>query len=199
MKNQFTFNFVAEIGCNHQGSLPYALKMIDTLVKFCEVKYVKFQKRNPIELLGAERYNMPHPVPKNSFGETYGLHREKLEFNYSQHKKIQKYCKSRKIEYMCSAWDITSLKDLIKLNLNHIKIPSACNNNLDLLEHLFKNFKGMCHISLGMTNSKEENQIIKIAQKYKKLKKLILYACTSDYPVKHNDICLLEIVRLKKS
>ena len=46
---------------------------------------------------------------------------------------------------------------------------------------------------------KRKNQIIKIAQKYKKLKKLILYACTSDYPVKHNDICLLrEIVRLKK-
>ena len=59
---------------------------------------------------------------------------------------------------MCSAWDLTSLKELIKLNLNHIKIPSACNNNLDLLEHLFKNFKGMCHISLGMTNAKEKTK-----------------------------------------
>ena len=29
-------------------------------------------------------------------------------------------------------------------------------------------------------------------------KKLILYACTSDYPVKQEDICLLEILRLKK-
>ena len=197
-KNQFSFNFVAEIGCNHQGNLKYAFKMIDTLVNFCEVKFVKFQKRNPIELLGEKRYNEPHPVPKNSFGETYGLHREKLELNYAQHKKIQKYCKSRKIEYMCSAWDVTSLKELIKLKLKHIKIPSACNNNLELLNYLFKNFNGICHISLGMTNITEENRIVKLAKKYKKLKKLILYACTSDYPVKQNDICLLEIVRLKK-
>ena len=198
-QNQLTFNFVAEIGCNHQGNLKFAFKMIDTLANFCDIKYVKFQKRNPIELLGKKRYNEPHPVPENSFGKTYGLHREKLEFSYSQHKKIKKYCKSRKIEYMCSAWDITSLKQLIKLKLNHIKIPSACNNNKELLEYLFKNFKGICHISLGMTNLKEENQIINLAKKYKKLKKLILYACTSDYPVKQNDICLFEITRLKKN
>ena len=79
-KNQYLFNFVAEIGCNHQGSLKHAFKMIDILVNFCGVKFVKFQKRNPIELLGEERYNKPHPVPENSFGQTYGLHREKLEF-----------------------------------------------------------------------------------------------------------------------
>ena len=45
-------------------------------------------------------------MPSNSFGATYGLHREKLEFDINQHKKIQSYCK-KKIEYMCSAWDLT--------------------------------------------------------------------------------------------
>ena len=112
-KKQISINFVAEIGCNHQGDLNFALKMVDTLVDFCKVKYVKFQKRNPMELLGLKRYNKPHPIPENSFGETYGLHREKLEFSINQHKKIQKYCKSKRIEYMCSAWDLTSLKQLI--------------------------------------------------------------------------------------
>ena len=123
-KNQHIFNFVAEVGCNHQGDLKFAFKMIDKLVDFCGVKFVKFQKRNPMELLGKEKYNKPHPVPENSFGKTYGLHREKLEFNIYQHKKIKKYCKSKKIEYMCSAWDVTSLKQLIRLKMNHIKIPS---------------------------------------------------------------------------
>ena len=99
---------------------------------------------------------------------------------------------------MCSAWDLTSLKQLIGLKVNHIKIPSACNNNLELLDYLFKYFKGFCHISLGMTTNKEEKIIFKLAKKYKKNKKLILYACTSDYPVKHEDICLLEISRLTK-
>ena len=196
-KNNFV-NFVAEIGCNHQGDLNQAYKMIDVLVDFCNVKFVKFQKRNPIELLGYKKYNSPHPVPANSFGETYGLHREKLEFNIKEHKKIQAYCKKKGIEYMCSAWDLTSLNELILLNVRHIKIPSACNNNYELIINLFKKFNGYCHISLGMTTRSEEKKIIQLSKKYKKNKKLILYACTSDYPVKHEDICLLEITRLRK-
>ncbi len=199
IKKNNAINFVAEVGCNHQGDLKLAFKMVDTLADFCNIKFVKFQKRNPIELLGEEKYNMPHPVPANSFGKTYGLHREKLEFTINQHKKIQSYCKKKKIEYMCSAWDLTSLKELISLRVKHIKIPSACNNNYELLSYLFKNFSGYCHISLGMTTKSEERKIIKLSKKYKKNKKLILYACTSDYPVKHEDICLLEIERLKKN
>ena len=49
-----------------------------------------------------------------------------------------------------------------------------------------------------MTTKIEEQKIINLSRKYKKEKKLILYACTSDYPVKHEDICLLEIDRLKR-
>ena len=63
---------------------------------------------------------------------------------------------------------------------------------------MFKKFNGFCHISLGMTTTIEEKKIIQLSKKYKKNKKLILYACTSDYPVKHEDICLLEITRLRK-
>lgn len=199
MKNKKELiNFVAEVGCNHQGSMKLTFKMIDKLVDFSDVKFVKFQKRNPIELLGRKKYDLPHPVPSNSFGKSYGLHREKLEFNFLQHKEIKSYCKKKKIEYMCSAWDLTSLKQLIKLGLSHIKIPSACNNNQELLTYLFKNFSGYCHISLGMTTKLEEEEIFKLSKKFNKNKKLILYACTSAYPVKHKDICLLEISRLKK-
>ena len=114
-----------------------------------------------------------------------------------QHKKIQSYCKKKNIEYMCSAWDLTSLKQLISLKMRHIKIPSACNNNIELLTYLFKKFNGFCHISLGMTTQIEEGKFL-IWLKNIKNKKLILYACTSDYPVKQEDICLLEISRLKK-
>ena len=66
---------------------------------------------------------------------------------------------------MCSAWDLTSLKQLISLRMRHIKIPSACNNNIELLTYLFKKFNGFCHISLGMTTQKEERQIFDLAKK----------------------------------
>ena len=35
-----------------------AMKMIDKLVNFCDVKYVKFQKRNNRELLSKEKYTL---------------------------------------------------------------------------------------------------------------------------------------------
>ena len=61
---------------------------------------------------------------------------------------------------MCSAWDITSLNQLISLKVKHIKIPSACNNNQALLTNLFKRFNGYCHISLGMTTESEEKRYL---------------------------------------
>ena len=70
--------------------------------------------------------------------------------------------------------------------------------NFKIYEYLVKKFKGDIHISLGMTDKKEEKEIIKYFRKKNKLHKLILYACTSGYPVPFNQICLLEIERLIK-
>ena len=54
------------------------------------MQMLKFQKRNNKELLTEEQYNAPHPNPINSYGNTYGEHREFLEFNLDQHKDYSK-------------------------------------------------------------------------------------------------------------
>ncbi len=72
---------IAEIGCNHMGDIEIAKTMIDSVAGFAGVKHAKFQKRNNKELLSEEQYNAPHPNPDNSYGDTYGEHREFLEFN----------------------------------------------------------------------------------------------------------------------
>jgi N-acetylneuraminate synthase len=80
-----------------------------------------------------------------------------------------------------------------------IKVPSACNLNKKLLKVLCKNFYGEIHLSLGMTTRKEEKKIINLFKKYDRLKDLVIYSCTSGYPVQFKDVCLKEISRLKKS
>lgn len=75
-KNPIT---IAEIGCNHKGEFEIAKGLID-LAKSCGASYAKFQKRNSKELLTKEQYEAPHPNPHNSYGDTYGAHREFLEF-----------------------------------------------------------------------------------------------------------------------
>ena len=183
---------IAEIGCNHKGNFNIAKEMIK-VASNCGASIVKFQKRNNLKLLGKKAYNSPHPVESNSYGKTYGLHRDFLEFNINQHKELKRYCEQLGVEYATSVWDIISTKEVVSMKPNFIKIPSATNLDFEIHYYLIKNFKGKIHISLGMTTIQETEEIIEFYKKYKKLDSLVLYACTSGYPVPPKDICLLEI------
>lgn len=188
---------IAEIGCNHMGDMNIAKEFIDITSGFCKVNAVKFQKRNVTELLTPEEYNTPHPVTYHSYGETYGKHREYLEFTIAQHRELKNYCADKNMLYGCSVWDMTSLKEIISLNPDFIKIPSATNTHFGLLEHLCKNYPGEVHISVGMTTREEERKIINFFEEQGRLNNLIVYSCTSGYPVPPEDVCLMEIERLK--
>ena len=72
---------IAEIGCNHKGDVKIAKELIYMAKIFGNANAVKFQKRNNRELLTEKQYNEPHPNPANSFGNTYGEHREFLEYD----------------------------------------------------------------------------------------------------------------------
>ena len=82
---------IAEIGCNHKGDIGIAFELLD-LAKECGAN-VKFQK----EIL--KNYYLKSNImllilnPHNSYGETYGAHREFLEFDLQQNKQLMNYCK----------------------------------------------------------------------------------------------------------
>lgn len=190
---------IAEIGCNHMGKMEIAKEMIDTAASFCKVDAVKFQKRCNKELLTKEQYNAPHPNPENSYGKTYGEHREFLEFTKEEHRELQAYCKEKGIEYSTSVWDLTSAMEMADLNPQFLKIPSACNNHYDMLTWLCDNYRGEIQISFGMTTHEEEKKIVDLFEKKGRNKDLTIYSCTSGYPVPMKDVCLLEITRLKEA
>jgi len=187
---------VSEIGCNHMGQFDVALELI-RLSKECGADYAKFQKRTPKELLTEQQYNAPHPVAYNSYGETYGAHREFLEFNQEQHSQLKKYAESISIRYSTSVWDMTSAREIVELDPDFIKVPSACNNHTEMLQFLRDRYKGDIHISTGMTTRDEIDSVVKFFEATNQAKtRLIIYSCTSGYPVPFKDICLLEITRL---
>ena len=189
---------IAEIGCNHKGSIQIAKEMIRVAAD-CGADYAKFQKRNNRFLLG-DNYNNPHPNPENSYGNTYGEHRENLEFTIKEHIELQKYCSKYKIKYAVSVWEEKSAEEIInsKIKLDYIKVPSACNLDFSLLKVLALKFRKKIHISLGMTTQNEISKIFNFFKKFKREKSIVFYVCTSDYPSKHSDLCLLEIPKLKK-
>lgn len=196
MKFKFDYQepkVIAEIGCNHMGKIELAKELIN-LAKESGANYVKFQKRNNKELLTEEQYNAPHPNPHNSYGDTYGAHREYLEFNVLQNKELKEYCDEIGITYSTSVWDVTSAKEMISFNPEFLKVPSACNNNFDMLKVLRDEFKGQVQLSIGMTKKNEVEEIVKFFELEDQAKsRLLLYSCTSGYPVPAEDVALLEI------
>lgn len=198
----FSFDYtkpkvIAEIGCNHMGQFAIAKELIQ-LAKDCKADYAKFQKRNNVELLTAEQYATPHPVPYNAYGTTYGEHREFLEFSQAQHAELKQYAESIGVGYATSVWDVTSAREIIELNPDFIKVPSACNNYYDMLGLLRDTYSGDIHISTGMTTLDEIEQIVAFFEETNQAKdRLVMYNCTSGYPVPFKDICLMEIVRIQ--
>lgn len=189
---------IAEAGCNHKGDLEIAKELIKIAAIFCRADVIKFQKRNPKELLSEEQYNAPHPNPMHAYGKTYGEHREFLEFDQSQHAELKKFCEEIGIIYSTSVWDVTSAREIVELEPVLIKVPSACNLNFEMLGFLAKNYQGEIHLSFGMTSHEEEVEIVEFFEGHDRAKDLVLYSCTSGYPVAFEDICLFEINRLRQ-
>lgn len=199
MENYRKPRVIAEAGCNHKGEMSIARDLIETAAIFCKADVIKFQKRCNRELLTAEQYDAPHPHPENSYGDTYGAHREYLEFTVDQHKQLMEWCEEFKITYSTSVWDLTSAKEIAGLKPKLIKIPSACNNHYQMLNWLCGNYDGEIHVSLGMTTHAEEETLLKLFEDKGRNKDVVLYVCTSGYPVPFEDVCLLEIERVKKA
>jgi N-acetylneuraminate synthase len=190
---------IAEIGCNHKGDMNIAYELIKTAAVYCKVDAVKFQKRNNKELLTPEQYDAPHPNPANSYGDTYGAHREYLELDVDQHRQLKAWCEEFGLVYSTSVWDLTSAKEIASLNPVTIKIPSACNTHWEMLNWLCDSYPGEIQISVGMTTHEEEKEIVDLFVSKGRAKDLVIFSCTSGYPVPFEDISLLEICRLKET
>lgn len=190
---------IAEAGCNHMGQMEIAHDLIEVAAHFCKADAIKFQKRCPKELLTPEQYNAPHPNPANSYGKTYGEHREFLEFTVEQHAQLKEWCEQAGITYSTSVWDMTSAKEIASLKPEFIKIPSACNTHFEMLQWLCDHYQGEIQLSFGMTSHEEEEKIVKLFEANGRQKDLVLFNCTSGYPVPFKDVCLLEIERMRKT
>jgi len=197
MKFKFDYKkpkVVAEIGCNHMGSFEIAKELIK-LAKDAGAGYVKFQKRdNDWWLKIRPDWKKPHPNPWNSYGDTYYEHRVALEFSFEQHAALKKYCEEIGIVYSTSVWDVNSARGIIELSPEFVKVPSACNNNFEMLKVLRDEYNGQVQLSVGMTTRKEIEDIVQFFEETNQAKdRLLIYSCTSGYPVPAKDVALLEI------
>ena len=151
---------VAEIGINHNGDLDITKKLIDVAVNAgCDA--VKFQKRTIEKVYSKQILDSPRDSP---WGNTTRDQKNGLEFSKEEYDKIDQYCKSKKIDWYASSWDLDSQDFLSQYNLKYNKIASAMLTNLELLEKV-SNEKKYTFISTGMSTLEQISAAVEIFNK----------------------------------
>jgi N-acetylneuraminate synthase len=145
---------IAEIGINHNGDINIAKKLIDEAV-IAGFDAVKFQKRDINLVYSKEVLDTPRESP---WGTTTREQKNGLEFNFNDYKKIDNYCKLKKIDWFASAWDLNSLKFLSVFNLKYNKIASAMIVDKIFLNEVAKE-KKYTFISTGMSTLEKLKQL----------------------------------------
>ena len=184
---------IAEVGQNHQGSLKIAKEYIKEFA-FRGADIIKFQSRNNKELFSKDAYEIDYNS-ENSFGKTYGEHREKLELNYDELKILKKECAKYKLKFMITPFDEKSLELISKVGVDIIKIASFDLGNLPFINLIAKK-KKIVAISTGGGDLTEISKSIEVLLK-KKIKTILLH-CVSEYPCPYNKLGLENISFYKK-
>ena len=123
---------IAEIGHNHQGSIEQCKELFAEAVR-CGANAVKLQKRDNKGLYTREFFNRPYEN-ENSYGPTYGLHREALEFGRSEYEELKAYAAELGVTFFATAFDFKSVELLADLDMPAYKIASGDLTNTPLLK-----------------------------------------------------------------
>ena len=176
---------IAEIGNNHQGNLAKCKEMFRMAAE-CGANAVKLQKRNNKSLYTNAAFNKPYDH-ENSFGLTYGEHREFLEFGKYEYVILKEYAQELGITFFSTPFDFSSADFLKELDMPAYKIASGDLKNIPLIKHIATFQKPMIISTGGATIEDVQrayNAVMPINQQ------LCILQCTASYPANFEELDL---------
>ena len=176
---------IAEIGHNHQGNIDTAKNMIQSAVA-AGASAVKLQKRSNGSLFTKDYFERPYNS-ENSFGDTYGAHREFLEFDRQQYIELQNFSSELGIIFFATAFDFESADFLQDLNVPAFKIASGDLKNIPLIRYL-ATFGKPLFISTGGGVLEDVDRVVAELEGSKA--PICIMQCTAGYPPTWNELNL---------
>ena len=183
---------IAEIGHNHQGDLEICKEMFEA-AKYAGVDAVKLQKRDNRTLFTKAVFNRPYDN-RNSYGATYGEHREFLEFGRHEYVELQRYAAELKLDFFSTAFDIASADFLEALDMPAYKIASGDLKTTPLLKHVAGFGKPMI-ISTGGASMDDVRRACDVVLPVNP--HLCIMQCTGGYPPEWEELNLRVIETLR--
>lgn len=184
---------IAEIGNNHQGSVEKCKEMFRA-AKDCGAHAVKLQKRDNRALYTKTAFDKPYDH-ENSFGATYGEHREFLEFGREEYQELQHFAREIGITFFATAFDFPSADFLEALEMPFYKIASGDLKSIPLLKHVASFQKPMI-VSTGAATLEDVQRAYDAIMPINS--KLSFLQCTASYPVNHNELDLRVIATYRE-
>ena len=184
---------IAEIGHNHQGKLETAKEMF-RVAKECGADAVKLQKRDNRSLFTKAGYEKPYDNPQ-SYGDTYGEHREYLEFGWIEYKELMDYANEIGITMFSTAFDFNSADFLAKLDIPMYKIASGDLKNIPLLTHI-AGFQKPMILSTGGGTMEDVNRAYDVIMPINQ--QLCILQCTAGYPAEFDELNLRVITTFRE-
>ena len=183
---------IAEIGHNHQGDVENAKQLIRA-AKDCGANAVKFQKRDNRTLFTLEFYDSPYDN-ENSFGPTYGAHRDALELARDEWVELRGYARELDIGFVAAPFDVPSAEFLAELDLTAFKFASGDLKNTPLQRYVASFGKPIFLSTGGGTLTDIERAVETILPLNRQLAVL---QCTAAYPAAAEDLNLRVISTLR--
>lgn len=204
---------IAEAGVNHNGSIDMAKQLIDVAAE-AGADAVKFQTFKAEKVIS--KYAPKADYQKKTTAETESQLDlvKKLELNEADHYILVEHCRTRNIEFLSTPFDFESIDLLaLKLNLQHLKIPSGEITNGPYLLHIAQTGKPVI-LSTGMSTLSEVETALGVLafgyldnsdkpslQNFQNAycsnaghnvlkEKVILLHCTTEYPAPFEDVNL---------
>ena len=176
---------IAEIGHNHQGSVEKARELFRE-AKLAGAQAVKLQKRDNRTLYTTAAYHKSYDN-ENSFGATYGEHREFLEFGEAEYRELKAYAGELGVDFFATAFDLSSADFLAALDMPAYKIASGDLKSRPLLEHVARFGKPMV-ISTGGALIEDVQRAYDTVMPINP--RLAILQCTAGYPASFDELDL---------
>ena len=185
---------IAEIGQNHEGDVEKCMRLFDA-AKQAGATSVKLQKRNNEALYTKSMYNEVYNS-ENAYADTYGAHRNKLEFDRSQYKDLHQYAQEIGIIMFSTAWDYDSADLLNDIGMPAFKIASGDLRTIPLIKHIASFGKPM-FISTGGGMMEDVQRMYDAVMPIND--NICIMQCTSGYPPKFEELNIRVIETYRKA
>ena len=184
---------IAEVGHNQQGNLDTCCEMFRQATA-CGVSAVKLQKRDNRSLYSQAMFDKPYDH-ENSFGTTYGEHREALEFDREEYLALQELARELHVDFFATAFDMTGADFLAALDVPAYKIASGDLRNIPLIRHVAAIGKPML-ISTGGASMADVQRAYDVIMPLNT--QLCIMQCTAGYPADFAELGLRVIATYRE-